>query len=323
MITRRGFIRGIFLVFSIATVIFMLASPALARPAQKPEDMATQALLPILLKKFTFGNGTVTGSVINASLHQDVPDAQVCWESNCVYSNESGEYTLENVASGNQVLTASKDGFVSANQKTYVVGSTVNYQNIAIIPDVYLSGVKYRIMTTWNATPCWPDPTDPTGQTCWDNDLDAHLWRWDIYQPISYHIGYYYHYNPVNDIYEYWTDYGDCRGFPNACLERDEKRGYGPETIAIKVRELAMYYFGVFNSNQGHPGVPPISQTNTLVRLYDSTGLVRSYQVPVDGGDNIFWLVFALNGETGDIIDKNCIIDYVDAYNIDTYPDCP
>src|SRR3972149_4837479 len=132
MIATSGFFR----VFILAAGIFLLASPGMARPAQKQADVTDQQRLPFLLKKFTYGNGTVTGSVINAADPvTDVPGALVCWESNCVYSNDGGEYTLENVANGYQTLTASADGFVPGDQIAYVVGSTVNYQNIAIIPD--------------------------------------------------------------------------------------------------------------------------------------------------------------------------------------------
>jgi hypothetical protein len=316
VIVQRVFLRVILL----AAGIFLLASPGMARPAQKQADVVDQQRLPLTLKKYAFGDGTVTGSVINASLLMDVPGAQVCWKSNCTITDGGGEYTLENVANGYQTLTASADGFVTTDQVAYIVGNQVNYQNIAIIPDVELSGLKYRILTTWDDTECWPDPN---GVDCWDNDLDAHLWRFDIYTPIQYHIGYFFHYDPVIDQDHYWLDQGDCRGFPNACLERDARRGYGPETMAIKVRELSMYYFGVFNSTQGNPGVPPISQTSAVVRLYDLTGLLKTYEIPADAGDKAFWYVFSLNGETGEVIDRNCVIDYSADYDTTTWPVCP
>jgi len=313
MIATRGFFR----VISLATVIFMLASPGMARPVQKQADAPAQSLFPITIKKFSFGNGTVIGYVINASLGTTIPGAQVCWGSNCVYSNDDGEYTLENVANGYQTLTAAKEGFVTADQVAYVVGSTVNYQNIAIIPDLSLSGLKYRILTTWDVTECWPDPN---GTGCWDNDLDTHMWIEP--PPLNYHIGFYYHYNPEHDMDEDWLDYGDCWGlFPNACLEKDSRRGYGPETMAIKQLEHnKIYYFGVRNYNQGRPGVPPISQLGVRVRIYDLSGLAKSYEVPTNLGDFNFWYVFKLDNTVDPpvITDENCIIDYSD-----NPPQCP
>ncbi len=291
----------------------LAASSGMARPVQEQAD-TVQTLLPILLKRFAFGNATVTGAVINASKPGFVvPGAQVCWKANCVTSSDpDGIYTLENVPSGNQTLTASKDGFVSVEQSVYVIGNTINTQNIAMIPIVKDSGVRYRILTTWDVRECWPDPNGPNcGGTGWYNDLDAHLWLWP--GPPDYHVGYYNHYNPSDGQVEYWTDLGDCRGFPNACLERDERHGYGPETIAIK--ELApdiIYSYGIMNANQGQVGVPPISQTSALVRLYDDTGLAGSWQVSTLGGDKNFWFVFsiALNTETGEgvITSQDCII---------------
>ena len=327
MIAKRSYFRVILL----AAAIFILASPGMARPAQKLADAPVQMRLPVTLKKFSFGNGTVTGRVLNASVPQEpyVGNALVCWGSNCVLSKDGvndfpiGEYTLENVANGSQILTASADGFVSTNQKTYVVGNTVNIQDIAIIPDVVRSGVKYRAMVTWDSTPCWPNPNpQPNEPACWDNDLDLHMWRFDIDTSIHYHIGYYLHYHPDNDIDEYWLDFGDCRGFPMACLEMDARKGYGPETIAIKEREVADYYFGVFNANQGHTGVPPLSQTGALVRLYDKTGLVKSYQISPTGGDKVFWYVFSLDAD-GVVTDRDCIIDYNHDYDTTTWPTCP
>jgi hypothetical protein len=324
MIAKHSYLRVILL----AAVLFMLASPGLARPAQKQADAPAQVWLPITFKNFSFGPGTVTGRVLNASVPEDpyVGNALVCSGSNCVLSNDGvndfpiGEYTLENVANGRQTLTASADGFITTTQTTFVVGNTVNYQDIAIIPDVTRSGVQYRVMVTWDATPCWPDPN---GTTCWDNDLDLHMWRFDINTPtIHYHIGYFYHYDPLTDIEDFWLDPGDCRSFPKACLEMDARKGYGPETIAIREREVARYYFGVFNTNQGRPGVPPISQTKALVRLYDKTGLVKSYQVSPAGGDKVFWYVFSLD-EAGEVTDQNCIIDYISDYDITTWPTCP
>jgi hypothetical protein len=315
VIVQRVFLRVILL----AEGIFLLASPGMARPTQKVADAAIQQHLPILLKQFTYGNGTLTGTVINASLKEkpSVPDAQVCWGSNCVLSGDDGVYTLENVANGYQTLTASADGFVTADQVAYVVGNTVNYQDIAIITSVFESHLLYRILITWDSTPCWPDPNS---DVCWPNDLDAHLWIEP--PPLNYHIGYFWHYNPSSDIDEYWLDRGDCLGlFPNACLESDETDGYGPETLAIKSLEPdKVYQVGVFNYNQGQPGVPPISQTGAMVRLYDLSGLVKTYEVPTDIGDLNFWYVFKLDHtvEPPVITDENCIFNYSD-----NPPQCP
>jgi len=318
--------RGFFRVLLLATGICMLASSSgMARPPQEQADVTPQSKLPILLKRFTFGNGTVTGIVMNASKPlYAVPGAQVCWQTNCVTSSyPDGIFTIEIVPSGIQTLTASLEGFNTVDQTVYVIGNTLNTQNIAMIPIVKDSGVRYRIMTTWDAQVCWPDPNGPDcGGTGWYNDLDAHLWVWGIPpNNVTYHVGYYFHQNPANnDQWEYWLDMGDCYSFPNACLERDARQGYGPETIAIK--ELVPetnYIFGLMNANQGQSGVPGISQTSALVRLYDDTGLARSWPVPTNQGDKNFWYVFslALNTETGEgvITEHNCIIYYPDNSN--------
>jgi hypothetical protein len=136
------------------------------------------------------------------------------------------------------------------------------------------------------------------------------MWMSEIGQPIGYHIGYFFHYNPTTGLDEMWLDRGDCRGFPNACLEYDATQGSGPETVAIREAEISIYYFGVLNFNQGQVGVPPISQTGAKVRLYGLTGLMRTYDVPTNQGDKNFWYVFSLNGQTGEVTSQNCIIDF-------------
>ncbi len=308
--------RVIFRIFLVAAGIFLLGSSSgMARPAHSPSDATVQARLPVIIKKFAFGNGTVTGTVLNASLPgMVVAGAQVCWEAKCDIANTDGIYTLHNVPSGLQTLTASADGFVTIDQTANIVGNTVNTQDIAIIPEVAKSGLNYRILATWGSQPCWPDPHAPydcfAPYKGWWNDLDAHMWMTEISQPVGYHIGFYYHYNPADDTNEMWLDKGDCRGFPNACLERDATLGPGPETIAIRESELSIYYFGMLNFNQGNPGVPPISQTGATVHLYGITGLIRTYNVPANQGDRNFWYVFSLNGQTGEVTDQNCVIDY-------------
>ena len=139
-----------------------------------------------------------------------------------------------------------------------------------------------------------------------------HMWRFDISTPITYHIGYYLHYNPLTRSDEYWLDYGDCRGFPNACLEMDAQQRVWPGDDRHQSSvSVAMYYFGVFNANQGRPGVPPISQTGALVRLYDNTGLVKWYEIsPIVEEIKSSGMSSRSMVRPGRLPIENCIIDY-------------
>jgi hypothetical protein len=280
----------------------------MARPAQSQVDAAIQSNLPIVLKRSFFGNGTVTGTVINASLNKPEGGIQVCSKTLCDLSNDNGVYKLKDIASGYQTLTAFASGFMTTTQNTNVVANTENQQDITIVPSVIEDGLKYRIVITWDPTSCWPAPD---GSTCWPNDLDAHMWLEP--PPVDYHIGYYFHYNPKTEVEEYWLDTGDYLLFPYAVLESWTADGYGPETLAIKslVRDK-IYYVGVFNYNQGQPGVPPISQTGTQVQVYGLGGLEGNYQVPIDMGDLNFWYVFKLDNTVNPpvITETNCIINY-------------
>lgn len=286
-------------------------------PAQKQADPAVQAVLPIIMKKFIWGNGVLTGTVINASLHTPEAGIQVCWKTFCDLTNKNGVYKLTTVAAGNQTLTASATGFMTTTQSTNVVGNTENLQDLTIVPSIIEDGLKYRIVVNWDPTPCWPDPN---GSICWPNDLDAHMWLEG--GSVNYHIGYYFHYNPATDKEEYWLDKGDCVDlFPLSCLESVADHGYGPETLAVKslVRDK-IYYVGVFNYNQGQPGVPPISQTGAEVLVYGLNGLEGDYHVPTNMGDLNFWYVFNIDNtvEPPVITETNCIINYND-----NPPECP
>jgi hypothetical protein len=311
--------------FLFAIGIFLLVSSSgMPKPAHAAAEPPFRTLLPAAIKKNAFGgNGIVHGTVLNASVSGlVVPNVNVCFESICDVSDEDGFYEIETVPSGMRTLNASTDGFVSSDQSVNVIANTENNQDIALVPEVVEYDVSYRILVTWDPQACWPDPDGP--YDCeetykgWWNDLDAHLWEFEIGVPISYHVGYYTHYNPANDTIEPWLDKGDPYLFPYAFMERDAQLGYGPETIAIVPGVSSNHYYGVLNFNQGQPHVPSIAHTGAVVRLYGITGLMRTYHVPADQGDQNFWYVFSLNGQTGEVTDYNCIIDYTD----DT-PACP
>lgn len=250
--------------------------------------------LPDLPVRLTTGLGSVSGVIYDASTRAPLKDAQVCYSGSCDITNSLGEYSLANIPSGWRTLTASEISHYAISEGLYVVGQTDNKQDFSL-PVVSTSGDIYlRIVLNWDATPAWPPLNMP-------NDLDANLWL-DT--------------DPATRISS--VDFGDCTTFPNACLEMDVQEGYGPETIAIRKQESYTYYYGVLNVNAPYEGVPPITQLDAIVRVFDESGLLREFNVPGEGvGD--FWYVFSM-GLDGSIQTQNCITGEPSAGQL---PICP
>jgi len=255
------------------------------------EQEQNDLLLPIMLKQFIFGPGTVSGRVFDASNGLGLADANVCLPTMaCTTTNSQGYYTIQ-ASPGEQELTASMTGYFSVIKTVEVVGGYTSELNFALSP--YLTGgnVELRIVLTWDPTPTWPPDQV-------ENDLDAHLWLEAL---LPAHV--------------YFDNKGDCTNYPNACLEADYRRGFGPETIAIRQFEPdTVYHYGVLNYNQGATGVPLINQTSAHVEVYDEDGLVTSLDVPQQPTGGNFWYVFTYtySPQQGSwmITPINCIADY-------------
>ena len=118
--------------------------------------------------------------------------------------------------------------------------------------------------------------------------------------------------------------------YPNTCLETDQRRGFGPESIAIRRFESGtVYYYGVLNYNQGAQGVPPLRSTGAHLELYDQTGELMSFDVPQTGDGN-FWYVFSYawspDQQKWVISPNSCVVDFnPDIQNIitETLETCP
>ncbi len=113
----------------------------------------------------------------------------------------------------------------------------------------------------------------------WGNrsDLDAHLWL-----------------PPTTPVHIYWRFLGECSFFPLACLDKDDF-AFGPETIRIRQQLPGNYVFAVFKFESGN-----IVNASPQVNVYDSNGLLATFDVPEDGQGR-WWHVFDLDGFTGNI----------------------
>ena len=151
-----------------------------------------------------------------------------------------------------------KSGYVSCEVEVEFLVGAVWFNRYSISPS--LSPGKIRIVLDWEASP---------------RDLDAHLVKGN-----SYHIS-----------------YVDMRQFEDqAKLERDDRDGFGPETITVmRVDEDATYRFSVHDySNRNHSGSRALSDSRAHVRIYTPDGLWASIAVPRDAQGTL-WHVFELS----------------------------
>ena len=254
--------------------------------AAKPSDFNVS--LPLVLKdyqSFLGGIGDISGVVRDAQDNLPLSGALICSSIPCntsdpstfTFSDSKGYYHLSGISSGEQDISATFAGYVTVQQKAIIKPDTETTLNFALSKEITEAGVL-RIVLTWNESPA---------------DLDAILWT------------------PLPEYPKVWyVDRGNCSDIPYACLDTDDKNGYGPETITISQLQPGNYAFGVHNPNYTiYPNITPITQSGAQVRVYDSTGMLNEFRVPGTGQGDM-WYVFDLNGDTGEIKPVNCITDY-------------
>jgi hypothetical protein len=301
---KTGFI-GLFLVFSlnIATEV--------PRPT-RGQSGSVQVFLPVTYSHFDSGPGVVKGVVIDATNGSAIQVATICYEKNCVHTDQAGRYQFVDISAGAQYFHATATDHYPVGRWTNVKPYQENQLNIAMSPKFSISKVAMRIVTTWSANPCWPvDSNPPCLSPAYENDLDAFLWvtTAGIKPTLVWNS------DPNVSITQ-------CTSYPNACKENDAREGTGPETIAIQAFTAgSSYYFGVLNYNQYQPPVPPMSGTQASVsvyNVYNDQGLIDTFDVPNIGTGN-FWYVFSLDA-AGNIHPQNCIIELSPFDG--TLPDC-
>lgn len=268
--------------------------------------------MPIVERNYAWDWGSMRGRVTDAIVSDPnlagLEGAEVCAApGRCTTSDADGYYSLM-VPPGYWTASSALDGYYDLTKNTSIRPTQEAFVNFAMSPEIVEGGnVELRLVLTWSHTPVWEDcPLDPVSCA---NDLDAHLW---VDSLLDAHI-------------EWPPDPEKCTEFPYACLEVDARYGSGPETIAfseIYTDTPTIYYFGVFNYNQGRPGVPPLNQTNPHVDIYNENGLMMQLDPPTTG-DGTFWYVFSMAAETGVISPTNCLANF-DPNGVPVYsPVCP
>ena len=123
-------------------------------------------------------------------------------------------------------------------------------------------------------------PTLPSGQMrivlTWDTlgDLDSHLWN-----PSGQHL--YYSNMTTSD----------------ANLDVDNMSGYGPETVTITALNDGTYTYSV----RAYSLAGALSDCGAVVKLYDSSGLLNTFAIPLGSSTDRWWNVFTLSVSGGSV----------------------
>ncbi len=151
----------------------------------------------------------------------------------------------------------SRRGYVSAKVPVRFQVGTLFFNRYSVSPAIPIGYL--RIVLDWGKAPL---------------DLDTHLVK-----KGSYHIS-----------FRKTRNYRE-----RAWLDRDDRNGYGPETITIKrVNRRGVYHFFVHDwSNRSTPESDRLSASRAHVRVYTRKGLKHSWSVPA-GKSGTFWKVFTL-----------------------------
>ncbi|MBS1271875.1 MAG: hypothetical protein MAGBODY4_01007 [Candidatus Marinimicrobia bacterium] len=200
----------------------------------------------------------------NALNGEPIPAADVTIESIGTYQTDGEGKILFPIPAENDTykVTFSKQGYVKAEFPLAIEAGTIFFNRFSVSPALPLGNM--RIVLDWDSRP---------------EDLDAHFIK-----ESEYHIS-----------------YQDMRVSGDGVdrLDRDDRNGYGPETItAKKIDKNAHYDFLVHDySNRSRQGVVYLSRSKATVKIYQGSELLHMLTIPRNQIGTI-WHVFSIrNGE--------------------------
>lgn len=216
----------------------------------------------------TLESGKLVLKFINAENGKPVDSALIRIDgAGEYYTNLQGKALIEPMPDKVYALRFSKKGYIAASYDFEIVAGTIFNNRIAVSPVIEFGAL--RVVLEWGKNPA---------------DLDAHLVK-----EGDYHISYQKMHQAADGA---------------ARLDRDDRKGFGPETITVKsIDNKASYTFYVKNfSNAGSPRSKALAKSNATVKIYGNNELLKSYRIPTDRKGTT-WMVFTIEG--GKVIDKN------------------
>ncbi len=223
------------------------------------------------------GGALIEGIVKNAVTGLVEENIQVSLNGLEVLSNIEGFFSLYVPDFLNSyILNGHGDQFCTYNATINIpsdYSSNVFEHNFSISPAPELGEI--RIMLTWGSNPV---------------DMDSHLITPEI-DSLSFHISY--------------SNRGDSAIAPFVVLDLDDVDGFGPETITIKEIKTGIYKYYVHQySNDGI-----LKESKARVQIFDSPNCTGQDIYITAEGEGRYWKVFEINGESGDILVINQIVE--------------
>jgi hypothetical protein len=216
----------------------------------------------------TLESGKLVLRFINAENGNPVDGASVNIEGVGEYKSDiQGKVFIDTPADKKYAFYFTKAGFIPATYQFEVVAGTIFKNRFSVSPVIEIGAL--RVVLDWGKSPA---------------DLDIHLVK-----EGDYHISYQ-NVHSSND--------------GAAKLDRDDLKGFGPETITVKsIDNNAAYTCYVKNfSDRKSPKSKALSKSTASVHVYGNNQLMKSYTVPV-GKKGTTWMVFTIIN--GKIMDKN------------------
>ena len=228
------------------------------------------------------GGAIIEGVVKNAVTGIGQDGMEVTLNGLKVVSGSEGSYALYVPDFLNSyTLSAVGDEFCPFNA---VINIPSDYSSDKFIYNFSMSPIpaegEVRIMLTWGSNP---------------SDLDSHLLTPEI-DSVGYHISY--------------SNRGNSESAPFVVLDLDDVDGFGPETITIKKLEAGIYKYYIHQySNDGF-----LRESNARVQIFSSPNCSGEAIDIIEDEDGRYWNVFEINGENGDILEINQIVEIEPVY---------
>jgi len=177
-------------------------------------------------------------------------------------TNMEGIISFPEQEDGFYTLEFSKQGYITSRIEFEVKLNNVFSNRFSVSP--VMRGDYMRIVLDWGQRPA---------------DLDLHLEK-----EGGYHIS-------------YWNTHNAADG--SVTLDRDDRDGFGPETITIMETDLRSVYrvYVQDYTNGSRSSSTELSRSGAAIRVYGRNGLLRSFYVP-ENRAGVRWEVFRIvNGE--------------------------
>jgi hypothetical protein len=213
-------------------------------------------------------NGKMVLRFINAETGNPVDSATITIERGGAYTTDlQGKAYIDPMPDKTYALRFTRNGFITASYDFEVVAGTIFYNRFSVSPIIEFGAM--RVVLDWAKNPA---------------DLDAHLIK-----EGDYHISF---------QKMHLSDDGSAK------LDRDDLKGFGPETITVKnIDNKATYTYYVKNfSDASSPNSKGLSKSKATVKIYGDNKLLKCFNIQPDKKGTT-WMVFTLL--EGKIIEKN------------------